>query len=183
MRNWKAIAITGALLVRAAAAQSITPPFPVALEKELAGRASKYTEVSLDKKMLAFAAKFMNEKEEDAETKRLIEKLDGIYVREYSFDKPGQYTATDLERIRNQFNGSEWSPIVREHSKTGEDTGVYVKLVDGRIRGVFVLDAEKNVLDLVYVAGPLDAAEITKLGGSFGIPKNVATLAGVRSAK
>src|ERR1700675_1603388 len=88
------------LFALSAGAQSITPPFPVTLEKELAARANNYTEVSMDKKMLAFAGKFMSREDEDTELKRMIEKLDGIYVREYNFDKPGQYTTTDLERIR-----------------------------------------------------------------------------------
>ena len=41
------------------AAQSSEAPFPVTLQKQLAERAANYTEVSLDKKMLAFASRFM----------------------------------------------------------------------------------------------------------------------------
>ncbi len=155
-------------------AQNITPHFPVELEKDLAARASTYTEVSLDKKMLGFASKFMDGKDEDAEAKRVIEKLQGIYVREYEFDKPGKYTTADLQRIRNQVAGSDWSPMVRERSKNGEeDTDVYIKIVNGQVLGMFILDAEKNQLDLVYIAGPIDPAEISKLGGTLGIPKHL----------
>src|ERR1700677_2765284 len=107
-------ALGSCLFALAAAAQSITPPFPVNLEKELAARASNYTEVSLDKKMLAFAGKFMDGNAEDVELKQMLATLNGIYVREYKFDTPGQYTTADLEHIRSQFKGSEWSPMVRE---------------------------------------------------------------------
>jgi Domain of unknown function (DUF4252) len=176
MRNLPVITTLGfCLFALSARAQNITPSFPVTLEKELAARASNSTEVSMDKKMLAFAGKFMGEKDEDLEMKRMIENLDGIYVREYDFDKPGQYTNADLERIRSQFKGSEWSPMVRERSKKGQgDTDIYVKLVDGKMQGMFVLDAEEKELDFVYIAGALDPAELSKLDGNFGIPKGVA---------
>ena len=175
MRKLSMITALGTcLLALSAGAQSITPPFPVTLEKELAARASNYTEVSMDKKMLAFAGKFMSGKHEDVEAKRMIENLDGIYVREYDFDKAGQYTDADLERIRSQFRGSEWSPMVRERSKKGAGTDIYVKTVGGKMQGMFVLDAEPNELSFVYIAGALNPAELSNLGGSFGIPKGVA---------
>ena len=76
----KRIFSTLLLLLFAAPVFAQTPPFPVTLEKQLAERASNYTEVTLDRRMLDFASKFMN-KEDDAEGKRIIEKLNGIYVR------------------------------------------------------------------------------------------------------
>jgi hypothetical protein len=186
MKHQSAIrSLAACLLALPLTAQSITPPFPVALEKELAGRASHYTEVSMDKKMLAFASRFLNDKEEDdAEAKRLLEKLEGIYVREYDFDKPGQYTPADLQRVRSQFAGSDWSPMVRERSKTGgEDTDVYIKMVNGKVQGLFVLDAEPKELDLVYIVGSIDPEELTKLDGNFGIPKGVGAHVGKRNSK
>ena len=176
MRNLSLTATFAAcLLALSAGAQDSTPPFPATLEKELAARASNYTEVSMDKKMLNFAGKFLSKGDDDVEAKQIIEKLDGVYVREYDFEQPGQYTAADLERIRSQFQGSEWSPMVRERSKSGQaDTDVYMKIVDGKMQGMFVLDAESKELDLVYIAGTLDPAELSKLDGNFGIPKGIA---------
>ena len=46
-------------------AQSAQLPIAPAVEKELAARASNVTEVTLGKNMLAFAAKFMNGKDQD----------------------------------------------------------------------------------------------------------------------
>ena len=71
---------------------------PAALEKELAARASDVTEVTLGRNMLGFAAKFMDGKDKDqAAVKQLIQGLDGIYVRNYEFDKEGQYSMDDIE--------------------------------------------------------------------------------------
>ena len=80
-------------------------------EKELAARASDVTEVTLGKNMLAFAAKFMNGKDkDDAAARQLIEGLDGIYVRDYEFDKEGQYSMDELKQLRAAFRGRSGRP-------------------------------------------------------------------------
>jgi hypothetical protein len=38
---------------------------------------------------------------------------------------------------------------------------------------MFVLDAEPNDLSFVYIDGALDPSELSRLDGSFGIPKHV----------
>src|SRR5579859_1956094 len=148
-------------------------PAPSPIEKELAARANHVTEVTLDKNMLAFAAKFMKD-EDDKEARDMIQNLKGVYVREYEFDKENSYTPQELEGLRNYFKTADWSPMVRERSK-GEAMGtdVYVKLVNGQMEGLFVLDAEARELSLVLILGPIDADKISKLGGNFGIPKGV----------
>ena len=76
--------LAAGVLAAPAIAQNSPLPLPSPVEKELAARASDVTEVTLGKNMLAFAAKFMHDKDEDeAATRHLIEGLDGIYVREY----------------------------------------------------------------------------------------------------
>jgi len=68
-------------------AQASPLPLPPGVEKELAARASNVTEVTLGKNMLTFASKFMNGKDDDdVATRKLIDGLDGIYVRDYEFD-------------------------------------------------------------------------------------------------
>src|SRR4051794_14629874 len=121
------VALMGAAgLAAAVGAQSSPLPLPPGLEKELAARASNVTEVTLGKNMLGFAAKFMNGKDQDeAATRRLIENLDGIYVREYEFDKEGQYSMEDIEKLRSFFATSEWTPIVHSRERrSGETTDV-----------------------------------------------------------
>ena len=147
-------------------------PFPSTVEKELAGRASNFTEVTLDKSMLAFASKFMDgKKAEDVQVRQMIQNLDAIYVRSYEFEKEAQFTAADLDAIRKQFPAPEWSAIVRSRSRAANnDTDVYVKLVNGEIHGMFVLNAEPKELDLVYISGPIRPEDFDKLKGNFGIP-------------
>src|SRR6516162_10473337 len=117
------------LPVLSAQTQTSPLPLPPAVEKDLAARASNVTEVTLGKNMLGFAAKFMNGKDEDeAATRKLIEGLDGIYVRDYEFDKDGEYSMEEVQKLRQYFETSEWSPIVRSRERrTGETTDVLVK--------------------------------------------------------
>jgi hypothetical protein len=153
-----------------APAQSEQSPFPEALAKQLAARASNYTEVTLDRNMLQFASRFMD-KEEDAEGKRIIAKLNGVYVRTYEFEKEGEYTPADLENIRRQFQGPEWSSLVRSRSKNAsDDTDVYMKMVNGEVQGMFVLNAESRELDFVYISGPIRPEDLKDISGNFGIP-------------
>src|ERR1700678_622726 len=85
------------ILARTAMAQTEQLPPPSPIEKDLAARASDVTEVTLGKNMLAFAAKIMNGKDDDdVETRKLIEGLEGIYVREYEFEKDGQCSPEDV---------------------------------------------------------------------------------------
>jgi hypothetical protein len=165
--------VLGALLpiaaVPAAAQSSDEPPFPVTIEKELATRASNYTEVTLDRKMLDFASRFMD-KEDDAEGKRIIAKLNGIYVRTYEFDKPGQYTPDDLASIRRQFQTADWNPIVKQRSKDGsDDSDIYLKVVNGDIQGMFILNSEPKELNFVFISGPIHPEDLDSINGNFGI--------------
>jgi hypothetical protein len=164
----------GALVLCAgglAVAQDSPLPMPPAVEKELAARASDVTEVTLGKNMLGFAAKFMNGKDEDeAATRRLIEGLQGIYVREYEFDKEGEYSMEQIEQLRKYFETSEWSPIVRERErKSHETTDVMVKLVNGESHGIFVLEAEPKELTIVLILGPVRMEDLGKLKGIGGL--------------
>ena len=147
------------------------------IEKTLADRATHVTEVTLDKNMLAFAAKFMDKEKDgdkdDKAVKDMVQNLKGVYVRDYEFDKDNSYTAEELAGLRKYIQGSDWSPMVHERTKgAAEGTDVYIKLVDGQIQGLYVLDAEPKELALVLILGPLDMDKISSLGGNFGIPKD-----------
>ena len=158
-------------LIIPAAAQNSPLPLPSPVEKELAAKASNVTEVTLGKNMLAFAAKVMKGKDQDeAATRHLIEGLDGIYVRDYEFDKEGQYSMDDIQKLRTYFETSEWSPIVRERDKrSGESTDVMMKVVNGETRGMFILDVEPKELSIVLILGPVKMEDLGKLGGLGGL--------------
>ncbi len=172
MKNGIATLVLGAAaLALPILGQNSPLPLPPPVEKELAARASNVTEVTLGKNMLAFASKFMNGKDQDeAATRHLIEGLDGIYVREYEFDKEGQYSTEEIEKLRQYFETSEWSPIVRERDKrNGETTDVMMKMVNGESHGMFILEAEPKELTVVLILGPIRTEDLGKLKGLGGL--------------
>ncbi len=166
------LALTAFLLPAAAQnPQNSQLPLPPAVEKELAARASNVTEVTLGKNMLGFASKFMTGKDQDeAATKHLIENLDGIYVRSYEFDKEGQYSMEEIEKLRSYFETSEWTPIVHSRErKSGETTDVLFKMVNGETHGMFVLSVEPKELTIVLILGPVRMEDLGKLRGIGGL--------------
>jgi hypothetical protein len=166
-----AFVLAAGALAAPALAQPSPLPLPPPVEKELAARASNVTEVTLGKNMLAFAAKFMNGKGKDeAGVRQLIEGLDGIYVREYSFDKEGQFSMEEIDKLRQYFETSEWSPLVREREKkNSESTDVMVKLVNGESHGMFILTVEPKELTIVLILGPIRMDQLGELKGIGGL--------------
>jgi hypothetical protein len=166
-----AFVLAAGALAAPALAQPSPLPLPPPVEKELAARASNVTEVTLGKNMLAFAAKFMNGKDKDeAGVRQLIEGLDGIYVREYSFDKEGEYSMEEIDKLRQYFETSEWSPLVREREKkNSESTDVMVKLVNGESHGMFILTVEPKELTIVLILGPIRMDQLGELKGIGGL--------------
>jgi hypothetical protein len=152
-------------------AQSMPQLLPAPVEKDLAARASDVTEVTLGKNMLEFAAKFMNGKQDsDVATRQLIMGLDGIYVRNYEFEKPGEYSMEHVEQIRHAFETPEWSPMVRERErKSGESTDIMMKMVNGESRGLFILSAEPKELSVVLILGPIRMDDLSKIGSIAGV--------------
>jgi hypothetical protein len=149
-------------------------PLPPAVEKELAAKAVDVTEVTLGKNMLDFAAKFMKDKDEDeAKARKLIQGLKGIYVREYTFEKEGDYSMDQIKQLRAYFETSEWSPVVHEVERrkgaAAETTDVMVKTVNGETQGMFILSAEPKELSIVLILGPIRMDELGELRGIGGL--------------
>ena len=169
--------VLAALLVTAtvgsltSVAQTSPILLPPAVEKDLSARATNVTEVTLGKNMLEFAAKVMKDKHgDDAATRQLIMGLDGIYVREYEFEKPGEYSMENVDQIRHAFETPEWSPMVRERErKTGESTDVMMKMVNGESRGLFILSAEQKELSIVLILGPIRMDDLGRISGLAGV--------------
>lgn len=140
---------------------------------KLAARADEVVKVDLDKKMLQLASRFMDS-EDDAEGKRLVQKLNAIYVRSLEFKQAGAFTDADVEPVRAQLQGPEWSRIVQVDSKTDkEKVDVYVKSLNNQTQGMVILSQEPTELTLVTLDGPIDPEDLDHLSGNFGIPKGL----------
>jgi Domain of unknown function (DUF4252) len=140
---------------------------------QLAPKASKTVEVNLDGNMLSFVKNFLSDtKKDEADAKRIIGKLKGIYVRSLEFDKDGQYSEADIEALRKQFSGPGWQKMVdvREKGSHGDNAGVYIRTDGKEMSGLVVLAFEPREVTIVNIVGVIDPAEIRALSGKMGIP-------------
>ncbi len=168
-RNITAAVIATVLTIPAWAAGEIK--FPVNLDR-LAAHATESVDVTLDSSMLRLASGFLSKDDPDqAKVKKLVSKLKGVYVRSFEFDKQGQYSMSDVDAIRSQLKGPEWSRIVGVKSLHGENTEVYLKKDGEQVGGLVVLDIEPKELTIVDIDGAIDPEELSELGGHMGIPK------------
>ena len=145
-----------------------------ALDK-LADKASETVTVSLDANLLKMASRFLSKDDPDqAQIQKLVAGLRGVYVRNFEFDKPGQYQASDLDPIRNQLKDPKWKKIVQVRGRDHAD--VMLRQEDEHtISGLAVIVAEPTELTVVYIDGPIDVDGLSKLAGNFGIPEDIGT--------
>jgi hypothetical protein len=144
---------------------------PMNLEK-LAEHATESVDVTLDQSTLQLASGFLSKDDPDeAQVKKMIGKLKGIYVRSFEFEKEGQYSMSDVQAMRAQLKGTNWTRIVGVKSIKGENTEVYLLKNGDQIGGIVVLDAEPKELTIVHVDGSISPEELSRLGGHMGIPE------------
>ena len=140
---------------------------------KLAAKAKESVDVSLDASMLQLASAFLSSDDPDeAKVKKLVQKLKGVYVRSFEFEREGQYSPSDVESVREWVRGPGWTRIVGVKSlKGGDNSEVYVKKDGNQVGGVVVIDEEPKELTVVNIEGPIDPQELSELGGHMGIPK------------
>jgi hypothetical protein len=142
------------------------------LEK-LNSKASEVNEVTLDSDMLQMASKFIDmDHDADAkELKEMVKGLKGIYIKNFEFDEPNQYSSADVDAIRTQLAGPGWSKVVESRSKRQSETDeIYIMKVGDKVAGVAILVAEPKELTVVNIVGFIDIDKLGELEGHFGIP-------------
>lgn len=137
---------------------------------KLASKATKVKSVNLDGSMLKQVGKSnLGLAGPAGQFKDMAGHLQGVYVRKYEFDKPGEYSKADVENLMKQLQSKGWSPMVRDvDKKTGEIKGVYMFTKDGETEGMAVIKAEPKELSVVNIVGPINIGELSGLGGHHG---------------
>jgi hypothetical protein len=147
-------------------AQSVNLDFPGLSEK-----AKEVVDITLDGDMLRLASKFLSR--DDADERAIhdvVNKLTGLYVRSYSFDREGEYDRSSIARLRTSL-GPSWKKIVDVRSKLREDAEIYVDTRGGSPSGLLIISAEPRELTIVNIVGPIDLDQLSRLEGQFGIPR------------
>ncbi|MFY9728865.1 MAG: DUF4252 domain-containing protein [Bryobacteraceae bacterium] len=139
----------------------------------VAAKASEHVEVSLNAATLQFAARFLDANNPDeAKVKKLLAGIEGIYVRHFTFKSTGAWSEADLEPVRAQLRGPEWSKIVGVvSSEEGENAEIWLRTSGNKSIGVAIVATEPKEITVVNIAGTIDLEALAELGGHFGVPK------------
>src|SRR5262249_3814398 len=139
----------------------------------LAQRASESVTISLDPAMLGLAGKFLDSNDaQDAATKDVLQGLQGIYVRSYTFDRDFAYQASDIDPIRNQLSGPGWNRLMQTRSrKSRADVDIYIMIDNNQATGLALIASEPRQFTIVNIVGAIDLDKLHRLEGQFGVPK------------
>src|SRR5271154_941454 len=122
---------------------------PANLDK-LSAKAEESVDVTLDGSLLKMAARFLSDKDDPdvAKGKRLVAKLEGVYVRSFQFAEEGAYDRADVELVRSQLQAPTWGRIVGVRSKrNGNNVDVFLKLpASGALGGLVIIVADPREL-------------------------------------
>lgn len=132
---------------------------------KLASRASKSANVNLDQSMLQAAAASQAVKG-NAKEEEMLQHLKGVYVRSFTFDKPGGYSHADVEEVLKQLRSGGWTNMVSTEKK-GKTTAVYVMTEGGETIGMVVVAAKPEKFTVVNLVGPVDFGQLSGLDGVF----------------
>ena len=138
----------------------------------LATRASETVDLNFDERLILAAAKIFNDKDEDeAQIKKLITGLKGVYVKSFEFENDNEYSSADVDSIRSQLREPSWTRLVNVKSKKDGNVEVYISLTGSQVNGLTVISAEARELTIVNIVGPVDLEKLAKLEGNLGIPE------------
>jgi Domain of unknown function (DUF4252) len=147
----------------------------------LSKKATQSVDISLDPSLLRIASGAINSDTNGngAAVNDLIQGIKGIYVRSYTFDKPGEYSKADVKAVQAQLLAPGWQPIVSTHDlKQGSNVDIYVLRIGKRTDGIAIVAAQPRELTIVNIVGSIDLAKLAQLQGQFGVPKVGLTMNG-----
>lgn len=170
---WRGIALALAVVCIALPGLAQNARLELKNLEKLSSKASEVNDVTLDGAMLQLASKFMDADDdpESAQVKDIIKDLKGIYVKNFEFDAPNQYSQADVQAIRAQLTGPGWQRIVESRSEHAKESNeIYLMKHGDLITGLAILVAEPTELTVVNLVGPIDINKLAALKGHFGIP-------------
>jgi Domain of unknown function (DUF4252) len=143
--------------------------------------ATQSVDISLDPSLLHLASGVIssNDAGNGAAVNGLIRGIRGIYVRSYTFDKPGAYSKADIKAVEAQLFAPGWQAVVSTHDlKQGNNVDIYIRRTGDRTDGVAIIAADPRQLTIVNIVGSIDLAKLAQLQGQFGVPKIGLTASG-----
>ena len=133
----------------------------------LSSKARESANVSLDADKLRMLSGFVEAKDKNAQD--VVSTLKGVFVRAFEFDTAGAYSQADLDAVRAQLKGPNWTRVIEVKEKD-ESAEIWFYSEGGKPGGLAVIAAEPKELAVVNIVGPINLQTLARLGGSLGIP-------------
>lgn len=156
-----------ALLPMAVAAQAARIKMPDF--SALAAKARESVDIELDKDMLRNAGSFMAGKVDDPAFTEQLQGLEGIYIKTFEFDKPGQYDMAQITALIKQVEtAGGWKKLM---SVRDGDERVEMWMRDNSVDGgMFFVVSEPQELVIINIVGKVNLETLRKLQGRMGVP-------------
>jgi hypothetical protein len=151
-----------------AAAQSARIKLPDL--SSLAAKATESVDIDLDGDTLRMAGAFLTGSAgaNDPNFAATVKGLQGVYLKVFSFDKPGQYSMRDIEPLLAQVQAQGWKKLMSVRDKEDRvEMWLRDNSTDG---GMFFVAAEPSELVLINIVGKVDLETLRKLQGRMGVP-------------
>jgi hypothetical protein len=135
----------------------------------LANKTDESVTVTLDENLMRLGAAFLGGDSEAKDLRGVVNGLKSITVRSFKFEKEGEYTQADIDKVYAQLKG--WSQIVDARDKK-ERSGVWLLQSSPKTYGgLAVVTHSPRELTVVSIVGNVNVDTIEKLSGHFGIPE------------
>jgi len=106
---------------------------------------------------------------QDAQARAVLRGLKGVYIRSYEFSGDDMYPAADIDAVREQLSGPEWSRLTQVRQRDGEKVDIFVCITNDKVSGLAVIASDRRNFTIVNVVGSLDLAQLGRLGQHFGL--------------
>lgn len=138
----------------------------VALEES----ASSKTGFTFDHSMLVLVSQLDSGNED---LRRVIAGVSAISVQQLHFHRSEQYNPGVLDSVIREYKAAGWKQLMNERDKSGIPgaTDLWVRLENNAISNVAFLVAKPDGVSFITVSGSISPADLSHLGGHFGIPK------------
>jgi len=136
--------------------------------------ATDSVDISLGPAALGLAARLAAQDDspdaQDAQARAVLRGLKGVYIRSYEFSGDDMYPTADIDAVREQLSGPEWSRLTQVRTqRDGEKVDIFVCITNDKVSGLAVIASDRRNFTIVNVVGSLDLAQLGRLGQHFGL--------------
>jgi hypothetical protein len=156
MKTLAACALLATLVSVPAGAQKLSLTFDA-----IAKKATEKTELNLDGPALEMIKQTVLKSA--GVDPSLYTSINEIGLHNYQFEKPGEYSDSDVEALRKQIAGAPgWSRVLNNQDKD-ENTEIYLLTQAGKPAGLLLIAAEEKELTVIHVIGAIQLAKLQEL--------------------